>query len=42
MEQIYKRGYRCNMLYIFIHAFLNKRKLYILSIRPRQRKPKDD
>lgn len=42
MEQIYKRGYRYNMLYIFIHAFLNKRKLYILSIRPRQRKPKDD
>ena len=30
------------MLYIFIHAFLNKRELYILSIRPRQRKPMDD
>lgn len=42
MEQIYKRGYRCNMLYIFIYAFLNKRELYILSIRPRQRKPMDD
>ena len=42
MEQIYKREYRCNMLYIFIHAFLNKRELYILSIRPCQRKPMDD
>lgn len=42
MEQIYKGGYRCNMLYILIHAFLNKRELYILSIRSRQRKPKDD
>ena len=42
MEQIYKREYRRNMLYIFIHAFLNKRELYILSIRPCQRKPMDD